>query len=77
MSKYQNPVATTASKSNHGKDYAALIDREGREHLITRDMVDTMIDELVSGPDYSLQGSDRHARGAAEFQVLTNSPPLG
>jgi hypothetical protein len=54
-----------------------LIDKEGREHLITRDMIDSMIDELVSGPDYSLQGPDRPARGAAEFQVLTNSPPLG
>jgi hypothetical protein len=76
MSKYQDPV-TTARKSNHGTDYAALIDKEGREHLITRDMIDSMIDELVSGPDYSLQGPDRPARGAAEFQVLTNSPPLG
>lgn len=37
-------------------DYAAWVDNEGREHLITPDMVDEVIEEMISGPDYSLQG---------------------
>jgi hypothetical protein len=37
-------------------DYAAWVDSEGQEHLITRDMVDEMIEAMVSGSDYSLQG---------------------
>lgn len=37
-------------------DYAAWVDSEGQEHLITRDMIDEVIEELVSSQDYSLQG---------------------
>jgi hypothetical protein len=59
MKKPEAPVASsaqTAQGAMRSTDYVALLDHEGREHLITRDMVDTVIAELVSGQDYSLQG---------------------
>ena len=60
MKKPEAPVASasqTAQGVTRSTDYAAWLDHDGREHLITRDMVDAMITELVSGQDYSLQGS--------------------
>lgn len=67
MSKPQDQAATTSGATTRApagdKDYAAWIDREGCEHLITRDMVDSMIEELVAGPDYSLQGRRLQGRG--------------
>lgn len=61
MNKSQDPatVSGATERAYHGTDYAAWVDGEGREHLITRDMVDSMIEELAAGPDYSLQGRSR------------------
>jgi hypothetical protein len=60
MKKPEASVANstqTAQEAARSTDYAAWLDHEGREHLITRDMVDNMIEELISSQDYSLQGS--------------------
>jgi hypothetical protein len=57
-------------KSSRCLDYAAWVDSDGREHLITRDMVDSLIAELVSGPDNSLQGRggfSTQGRGALRY----------
>jgi hypothetical protein len=59
MKKHETPFASTdqiAQGSAGSTDYAAWLDHEGREHRITRDMVDTMIAELISSQDNSLQG---------------------
>jgi hypothetical protein len=59
MKTHETPVASpiqTTQGAARSTDYAAWLDQEGREHLITRDMVDTMIADLVSDRDYSLQG---------------------
>lgn len=59
MNKSEHPASTSrdaSSKPAQQIDYAAWVDSEGQEHPITHDMVDATIEELVSGPDYSLQG---------------------
>lgn len=63
MNKSQDPatVPGTAGRVYHATDYAAWVDGEGREHLITRDMVDSVIEQLAAGPDFSLQGRSRKA----------------
>ena len=48
--------AQTGQEATRSTDYAAWLDHDGGEHLITRDMVDTMIAKLISDQDYSLQG---------------------
>lgn len=59
-------------------DYAAWVDSDGCEHLITRDMVDTLIAELVSGLDYSLQGrGDFSTRGRTTVRYSQFRPRLG
>src|SRR5688572_2829800 len=81
MKKPEAPVASsaqTAQGTARSTDYAALLDHEGREHLITRDMVDTMIEELVSNQDYSLQGRSIVLNPESKvFKYSQNRPHLG
>jgi hypothetical protein len=59
MKKPEASIASpvqTAQEVTRSTEYAAWLDHDGCEHLITRDMVDTMIEDLISNQDYSLQG---------------------
>jgi hypothetical protein len=59
MKKHEAPFASSDQTTQgvaRSTDYAAWLDHDGHEHRITRDMVDTMIAEMISSRDYSLQG---------------------
>jgi hypothetical protein len=64
-------------QSSRCLDYAAWVDSDGREHLITRDMVDTLIAELVSGPDNSLQGRGSFNPGPGAVRYSQSRPHWG
>jgi hypothetical protein len=83
MKKSESPVSTPDTdaaetpKSSRRLDYAAWVDNEGREHLITRDMVDSMIAELVSGSDNSLQGRSDLNPGGSTLKYSQSRPRWG
>jgi hypothetical protein len=81
MKKSESPVlkhnAAEAPKSLKRLDYAAWVDGDGREHLITRDMVDSMIAELLSGPDNSLQGRGGFDTGRSTVRYSQSRPRWG
>ncbi|HEX5057307.1 MAG TPA: hypothetical protein VFX02_12525 [Gammaproteobacteria bacterium] len=83
MKKSEYPISISRTdtaetpKASRHLDYAAWVDSDGREHLITRDMVDSMIAELVSGPDNSLQGRGSFNTGRRALRYSQSRPHWG
>ena len=83
MNKSENPVSITDAhpaktpKPVKHLDYAAWVDSDGREHLITRDMVDTLIAQLITGRDNSLQGRGDLNTGRSAVRYSQSRPHWG